>query len=72
MSLQQIFDWPEWEAIGRIALALIFIYVIILFSFHPQERTLTNWLLFALVIAFITMVQQFSNHDKNRNATFFS
>ena len=66
--LKNFYEWSKWEGIMHNFLLLLVIYILYLFIVTKQERTLTNILLFTIIISIDTLLHQNIN-IRNHKAT---
>ena len=66
--LKKFYEWPKWEGIMHNLLFSLVIYILYLFFVNKQERTLTNILLFTIIISIDTLLHQNIN-IRNHKAT---
>ena len=64
MNLQSFYEWYHWETIMHSLLFTLILYSIYMFYTKKQERTLTNILLFTLIVGMDTLIHQNSNLNK--------
>ena len=65
--LKQFYEWPKWEGIMHNFLLLLIIYIMYIFTSYKKNRTLTNLLLFTIIIAIDTLIHQNINIKNNKN-----
>ena len=68
--LKNFYEWSKWEGIMHNFLLLLVIYILYLFCVNKQERTLTNILLFTIIISIDTLLHQNIN-IRNRKTTSY-
>jgi len=68
--LKKFYEWSKWEGIMHNILLLLVIYILYLFIVNKQERTLTNILLFTIIISIDTLLHQKIN-IRNRETTSY-
>jgi len=68
--LKKFYEWSKWEGIMHNILLLLVIYILYLFIVTKQERTLTNILLFTIIISIDTLLHQNIN-IRNRKTTSY-
>ena len=68
--LKNFYEWSKWEGIMHNILLLLVIYILYLFIVTKQERTLTNILLFTIIISIDTLLHQNIN-IRNRKTTSY-
>jgi len=69
-KLKKFYEWSKWEGIMHNILLLLVIYILYLFIVNKQERTLTNILLFTIIISIDTLLHQKIN-IRNRETTSY-
>jgi len=65
--LKKFYEWSKWEGIMHNVLLLLIIYIMYSF-FDKKERTLSNILLFTIIISIDTLIHQNIN-IRNHKAT---
>ena len=60
-TLKNFYEWAKWEGLAHNLLLLLVIYIIYSFCVNKQERTLTNILLFTIIIGVDTVIHQIIN-----------
>jgi len=68
--LKNFYEWSKWEGIMHNILLLLVIYILYLFIVTKQERTLTNILLFTIIISIDILLHQNIN-IRNRKTTSY-
>jgi len=68
--LKQFYEWPKWEGIMHNFLLLLIIYIMYIFTSYKKNRTLSNLLLFTIIIAIDTLIHQNINIKNNKNTTY--
>jgi hypothetical protein len=66
-TLETFYEWSKWEGIMHNILLLLGIYILYLFYVNKKERTLSNILLFTIIISIDTLIHQninIRNHKK--------
>ena len=63
ITIKQFYEWKQWEAISHHVLLFLSVYIIYLFK-DKSQRTMQNLLLFAILVALMTLIHQNIN---NRN-----
>lgn len=58
MSLEAIFEYPEWESITHGATLALYVYVIYLLITNPLERDVTNLTLLIIAMSIGILVHQ--------------
>ena len=56
--LKNFYEWSKWEGIMHNILLLLIIYIIYSLFVNKKERTLTNILLFTIIISIDTLLHQ--------------
>ena len=69
-TLKNFYEWTKWEGIMHNILLLLFIYIIYLFFVNKKERTLTNILLFTIIISIDTLIHQNINIRNNKTTSY--
>jgi len=59
--MKQFYEWAKWESITHNVLFVFIIYILYLFLMNNKERTLTNILLFTIILGITTMIHQIIN-----------
>ena len=70
ITLKNFYEWAKWEGLMHNLLLLLVIYVMYLFYVNKQERTLTNILLFTIIIAMDTVIHQIINIRNNKTTSY--
>ena len=68
--MKKFYEWPKWEGIMHNILFLLILYIIYLLIFNKKERTLTNILLFTIVISIDTLLHQNINIRNNNQTNY--
>jgi len=68
--LKNFYEWTMWEGIMHNILLILFIYIIYLFFVNKKERTLTNLLLFTIIISIDTLIHQNINIRNNKTTSY--
>ena len=68
--LKNFYEWGKWEGLMHNFLLLLVIYIMYLFAVNKSERTLTNILLFAIIISMDTIIHQIIN-IRNQTTTSY-
>ncbi len=63
--LRKFYEWGNWEGIMHNVLLLLILYVMYLFVVSKKDRTLTNILLFTIIISVDTLIHQNINIRNN-------
>lgn len=66
--IKNFYEWKKWEGIMHNILFIITIYIVYLFVTNIKNRSLTNILLFTIIIAIDTLIHQNIN-IKNKAKT---
>ena len=66
--LKKFYEWSKWEGILHNLLFVLVIYIMYVFVANKKERTLTNILLFTIIISIDTLLHQNIN-IRNHKAT---
>jgi len=69
--LKNFYEWGKWEGIMHNVLLLLLIYIIYVFFVNKKERTLTNILLFTIIISIDTLIHQIIN-IRNKKLTSYN
>ena len=69
-ALKQFYEWSKWEGIMHNILLLLIIYILYLFFVTKKERTLSNILLFTIIISIDTLLHQNINMRNNQLTTY--
>ena len=69
-TLKNFYECPKWEGIMHNILLLLVIYILYLFIVNKQERTLTNILLFTIIISIDTLLHQNINIRNHKETTY--
>jgi len=64
--LKQLYEWKDWEGIMHNVLCLLILYAIYLFATDKKCRSMTNILLFTIVISIDLLVHQNINIRNNK------
>lgn len=70
LTLKQFFEWEKWEGIMHGATLILFVVVVCMAVRHPEHITLTNVLLFAILVGVDTVVHQNINRRNRANVTY--
>ena len=68
--LKNFYEWSKWEGIMHNILLLLVIYILYLFIVTKQERTLTNILLFTIIISIDTLLHQNINIRDRKTTSY--
>ena len=68
--LKKFYEWSKWEGIMHNILLLLVIYILYLFIVTKQERTLTNILLFTIIISIDTLLHQNINISNRKTTSY--
>ena len=69
--LKNFYEWGKWEGLMHSILLLLLIYIIYVFFVNKKERTLTNILLFTIIISVDTLIHQIIN-IRNKQITSYN
>ena len=69
-TLKNFYEWTKWEGIMHNILLLFILYIIYLFFVNKKERTLTNILLFTIIISIDTLIHQNINIRNNKTTSY--
>ena len=64
--LKKFYEWSKWEGIMHNVLLILIIYIIYSFINNKKERTITNILLFTIIISIDTLIHQNINTKNNK------
>jgi len=59
--LKKFYEWPKWEGVTHNILFVLVTYILYLFFVNKKERTLSNILLFSIIIGIDTLIHQNMN-----------
>ena len=68
--LKTFYEWEKWEGIMHNILFLLIICIIGVFIVNRNERTLSNILLFTIIISIDTLIHQNINIRNNKTTTY--
>ena len=68
--IQKFYEWGKWEGIMHNILLLLLLYIIYLFIINKSDRTMTNILLFTIIIAIDTLIHQNINIKNNKKTVY--
>ena len=68
--LKKFYEWSKWEGILHNLLFSLVIYILYLFFVTKQERTLTNILLFTIIISIDTLLHQNINIRNHKTTNY--
>ena len=68
--LKKFYEWPKWEGILHNLLFSLVIYILYVFIDNKKERTLTNMLLFTIIISIDTLLHQNINIRNHKATTY--
>ena len=68
--IQKFYEWRKWEGIMHNILLLLLLYIIYLFIINKSDRTMTNILLFTIIIAIDTLIHQNINIKNNKKTIY--
>jgi hypothetical protein len=69
-KLKSFYEWEKWEGLMHNMLLVLLIYILYVFMINKQERTLTNILLFTIVIGIDTLIHQLINIRNKKTVTY--
>ena len=69
-TLKNIYEWSKWEGIMHNFLLFLVIYILYLFFVNKQERTLTNILLFTIIISIDLLIHQKINIRNHKETSY--
>ena len=69
-TLKNFYEWSKWEGMMHNILLLLLIYIIYLFIINKSDRTMTNILLFTIIIAIDTLIHQNINIKNNKKTVY--
>ena len=68
--IKTFYEWEKWEGILHNILFMLNIYIIFLFIINKKNRTITNILLFTIIISIDTLIHQIINIRNNKNTEY--
>ena len=68
--IKTFYEWVKWEGILHNILFMLNIYIIFLFIVDKKNRTITNILLFTIIIAIDTLIHQNINIRNKKNTEY--
>ena len=68
--LKKFYEWSKWEGIMHNVLLIFIIYILYLFFVDKKERTMTNILLFTIIISIDALIHQNINTKNNKNTQY--
>lgn len=68
--LKHFYEWSKWEGIMHNILLLLIIYISYLFIINRKNRTLSNILLFTIIIAIETLIHQNINIRNHKGTNY--
>ncbi len=68
--LRDFYEWQNWEGIMHNVLCFLIFYSIYLFIVNKRERTITNILLFTIIISIDTLIHQGINIRNNKPTNY--
>ena len=68
--LKNFYEWGKWEGLMHNFLLLLIIYTMYLFVVNKQDRTLTNILLFTIIISVDTVIHQIMNIRNQKTTSY--
>lgn len=69
-KLKDFFEWANWEGIMHSVLLLLILYIMYMLFNNTEERTITNLLLFTIIIAIDTLIHQNINIRNNKTTNY--
>jgi len=69
-TLKNFYEWSKWEGIMHNLLLLLVIYIMYLFFVNKHERTLSNILLFTIIISVDTVIHQLINIRNQKTTSY--
>lgn len=71
MFLHYIMEWPEWESLAHMALAILYVYIFYKAITDPSVITVQNILLFMIVLSLDTIIHQNINNRSHNSPKYF-
>lgn len=68
--LHKFYEWKNWEGIMHIFLFILILYILYKFITNSKERTLTNILLFTIIVGIDTLLHQNINTRNNKTTRY--
>ena len=69
-TLKQFYEWSSWEGIMHNILFLLIIYILYIFIFYTKNRTISNILLFTIIIGIDTLIHQNINIRNHKGTSY--
>ena len=69
-TLKNFYEWSKWEGLMHNLLLLLVIYIMYLFVVNKHERTLSNILLFTIIISVDTVIHQIINIRNQKTTSY--
>ena len=69
-TLKKFYEWEKWEGIVHNILFLLILCIIGVFIVNSRERTLSNMLLFTIIISIDRLIHQNINIRNNKTTTY--
>lgn len=57
-AFKNVVEWSSWEIISHLFLILLNVYILYMFVLVPETRTMTNVLLYTIVVAISVIIHQ--------------
>ena len=68
--LHKFYEWRNWEGIMHNFLFILILYILYKFITNSKERTLTNILLFTIIVGIDTLLHQNINIRNNKTTHY--
>jgi len=68
--IQQFYEWENWPGVMHHFLLLLVIYISYTLIITRKERTLTNLLLFSIVLGIDVIIHQIINIRNNKDTSY--
>lgn len=68
--LSIFYEWSNWEGILHMFLFVLTLLNIFFIYFYKKERTITNYLLFTIIIALDVIIHQNINMQNNKQTNY--
>lgn len=69
-AVKDFYEWEKWEGLTHNLLLLLVIYAMYALFVNKHERTLTNILLFTIIIAVDTVIHQIINIRNQKTTSY--
>lgn len=69
ITIKQFYEWKQWEGITHHVLLILSIYIMYLFK-NQSQRTTTNIILSAILVALMTLIHQNINRKNNTKTNY--